>query len=251
MSRDRPGPQLGPRPLGARRDRPYLGEMPRHAGVVSAALLLLALAAPAASAAPGDRAAGTSIRQATIDLHQAVLAQAPAIRAAQLQFRDDPVCANALKGVPDNQSDDLIIEFLLPALFEIEIGPIKAPLAAFSARLEQIPMRDATLKSGRAAWRVYTALFARFAPPPTDICARLDAWRQSGYAAASRPVIKDPIFQEAIRNDERDERLDAKLERSANRLRGLGVSKRVVGWWSGETLLDEVDPPDDLIPEGS
>ena len=131
-----------------------------------------------------------AIRQATIDLHQAVLAQAPAIRAAQRQFSDDPACATALKGAPDDQSVDLVFEFVLPALFEIEIGPIKAPLAAFSARLEQIPMRNTKLKSGRAAWRIYAAKFGQFAPAPTDICARLDAWRQAGYPAASRPAIR-------------------------------------------------------------
>src|SRR3954447_15048930 len=93
-------------PLAARGNRPYLGEMPRHAGVVLAALLLLALAAPVASAAPGDRATAGAIRQATIDLRRAVLAQAPAVHAAQLQFRDDPVCATALKSAPDAQSTD-------------------------------------------------------------------------------------------------------------------------------------------------
>ena len=140
---------------------------------------------------------------------------------------------------------------MFPALLEIEAGPIKAPLAAFSARLDQIPMRDAKLKSGRAAWRFYAAKFAQFAPAPTDICARLDAWRQAGYPAASRPEIHDPVFEEALRNDARYDRLDAKLERSGRRLRELGLSKRVVGWWTGDTLLDEVDPPDDLLPEAS
>jgi hypothetical protein len=223
--------------------------MPRLAGVVLAALLLLALAAPAASAAPGDRATAAAVRQATIDLRKAVLAQAPAIRAAQNQFRDDPACTTALKGVPDDQNTDLLLGFVLPALFEIEVGPIKAPLAAFTARLDQIPMRDAKLKSGRAVWRFYAAKYAQFAPAPTDICARLDAWRQAGYPAASRPAIHDPVFEESLRNDERYDRLDAKLERSGERLRKLGVSKRVVGWWTGDTLTDEIDPPEDLIPE--
>jgi hypothetical protein len=222
--------------------------MPRLLGAVLAALLILA---PAASAAPGDRATAAAIRQATVDLHRAVLAQAPAIRAAQVQFRDDPACANALKGAPDDQSGQLLFEFVFPALLEIEAGPIKAPLAAFSARLDQIPMRDAKLKSGRAAWRFYAAKFAQFAPAPTDICARLDAWRQAGYPAASRPAIHDPVFEEALRNDARYDRLDAKLERSGDRLRELGVSNRVVAWWTGDTLLNEVDPPDDLLPEDS
>jgi len=222
--------------------------MPRLLGPVLAALLLLA---PAASAAPGDRATAAAFRQATIDLHRAALAQAPAVHAAYRQFSDDPACAVALKGAPDDQSADLLIEFVLPALIEIEVGSIKEPLTAFSARLDQIPTRDAKLRSGRAAWRVYAAKFAQFAPAPTDICARLDAWRQAGYPAASRPAIHDPIFEEALRNDDRYDRLDAKLERSGDRLRALGVSKRVVGWWTGDTLLDELDPPDDLIPEDS
>jgi hypothetical protein len=50
---------------------------------------------------------------------------------------------------------------------------------------------------------------------------------------------------------ERYERLDDKLGRSGERLRKLGVSKRVVGWWTGDTLLDGVDPPEDLIPDES
>jgi hypothetical protein len=98
---------------------------------------------------------------------------------------------------------------------------------------------------------VYAAKFAQFAPAPTDICARLDAWRQAGYPAASRPAIHDPVFDEALANDKRYDRLDAKLERSGERLRKLGVSKRVVGWWTSDTLLDAVDPPDDLLPEDS
>ena len=225
--------------------------MPRHLGVVLAALLLLATAAPAASAAPGDRAAAAAIRQATVDLHRAVEAQTPAIQAAYRQFSDDPACATALKGAPDDQTAELFIEFVLPALIEIELGPLEAPLTAFSARLDQIPMRDAKLRSGRAVWRVYAAKFAQFQPAPADLCARLDAWRQAGYAKASRPAIHDPAFEDLLRVSERYERLDDKLGRSGERLRKLGVSKRVVGWWTGDTLLDGVDPPEDLIPDES
>lgn len=70
-------------------------------------------------------------------------------------------------------------------------------------------------------------------------------------AALLRPKIDDPIFAEILRNDKRYDRQSEKLERSGDRLRKLGVSKRVVGWWDGDTLLNEVDPPDDLIPEDS
>jgi hypothetical protein len=225
--------------------------MPRHVGVVLAALLLLAIAAPAASAAPGDRAGAAAIRQATIDLHLAVVAQKAAIQASYRRFSDDPACATAIQGAPTDEYAKLIPEYVFPAMIEMEISPLNPALTAFAARLDQIPVRDSKLRSGRAAWRFFAAKFAQIPAPPADLCARLDAWRQAGYPAASRPAIDAPIFDEILRNDERYDRLNAKLGRSGERLRKLGVSTRVVGWWTGDTLLSEVDPPDDLIPEDS
>lgn len=225
--------------------------MPRHVGVVLAALLLLALAAPAASAAPGDRATAAAVRQATVDLHRAVLAQKPTIKASYDRFSDDPACANAIQGAPKRQYADLIVEYVLPAMIEMELSPLTPAFTGFVGRLDQISMRDPKLKSGRAAWRFFAAKFAQIPAPPADLCTRLDAWRQAGYPAASRPKIDDPIFDEILRNDRRYDRQSDKLQRAGDRLRELGVSKRVVGWWSGDTLLDEVDPPEDLIPEVS
>ncbi len=242
---------LGPAPLAAQGAPAYLGEMPRHAAVALATALLLGLAASTASAAPGDRAAAAAVRQATVDLHNAVLAQRPAILASYRRFGDDPACATALKGMPDDQSTDVVEGFVLPAIIEIELGSVTGAFTSFAARLDQIPMRDAKLRSGRAVWRLYAAKFAQIQPAPADLCARLDAWRQAGYPAASRPAISDPVVEDAMRNEKRYDRLNAKLERSGAVLHKLGVSRRVVDWWTGETLLEAVDPPDDLIPEDS
>jgi hypothetical protein len=228
----------------------YLGGMPRHLRPLLGALLLLALAAPAAGAAPGDRTSAAGIRQATIDLHVYVVAQTPAIEAAFGAF-ETPPCQTALKGMPDGQAAEVLIEFVLPAALEMELTPIQPAMNAFVAKLDTIAMRDAKLRSGRAAWRVLAAEFGKIAPAPTDVCQRLDAWRQAGYPAASRPTIEDPGVDALLRvDDKRFDRLDAKLGRAGERLRDLGVSKRVVEWYTGDTLLDGIDLPDSII-EGS
>jgi hypothetical protein len=222
--------------------------MPRLLRPLLSCLLLLALAAPAAgAAAPGDRASAAGIRQATIDLHAYVAAQTPAIQAAFAAF-ETPPCATALKGMPDEQAPEVLFEFVLPAALEMEIAPVHPAMDAFVAKLETIPMRDAKLRSGRAAWRVFAAEFAKVQPAPADVCQQLDAWRQAGYPAASRPAIKDPGIDTLLRaDDKRFDRLQVKLDRAGKRLEDLGVSKRVVGWYTGDTLLADLELPDDII----
>jgi hypothetical protein len=121
--------------------------MPRHVGVVLAALLLLAIAASAAPAAPGDRAGTAAIRQATIDLHLAVVAQKAAIQASYRRFSDDPACATAIQGAPTDEYAKLIPEYVFPAMIEMEISPLNPALTAFAARLDQIPVRDSKLQA--------------------------------------------------------------------------------------------------------
>jgi hypothetical protein len=224
--------------------------MPRHLAAGLAALSLLAVAAPAAfAAAPGDRAAARQIRQATIDLGVAAVAQKPAIEAALRQFRDNPVCANAIKGAPDEAVAALAFEYVLPAVIEIEIAPLQPALHAFAAKLDTLAIPDKTLRSGRAAWRVYADLFGRIPAPPADLCAPLDAWAKAGYPDAGRPKIEDPVLAEALKNDSRFDRLDSKLDRAGKRLRELGVSRKVVDWWTGEALFEGLEPDEDLLPE--
>ena len=219
--------------------------MPRHVGVLLAALLLLlAIAAPAASAAPGDRATAAAFRQATIDLHFTVTQQGPAIAEALKKLDSDPACAAALKHIPDEQVEAAVFEYVLPGILELEFDPLKRSFTAFAAKLDTITVNDAKLRSGRAAWRELAAAFGRMPAPPADFCARLDAWRRAGYPAAQRPKIEDPVYTELLSEDGRIGHNLVKVERAGGRLRELGVSKRVVGWWTLDTLLDDIAPED-------
>jgi hypothetical protein len=206
--------------------------------------VVLALAiAPAASAAPGDRAAARQIRQATIDLHVAVHARAAAIHASYDQLLNGPGCGEALKNTPGDQSSKLMTDYIVPLATELEFVPLQLSFDAFAARLETIPMRDARLRSGRAGWRALAGELRQVAPPPPDFCGTLDAWAKAGYPAASRPRINDPQYDRLTRpgNHVLDS-VEAKIERAGRRLRALGVSKRVVDWYTTSSLLDEVEP---------
>jgi hypothetical protein len=211
----------------------------------AACLAALLAAAPASAAAPGDRAAAAAIRQATIDLHFTVAQQGPAIQAAVDRIAKDPGCAAALEHLPEDQALAAVSGFVLPAVLELEFDPLKRSFTAFAGKLETVPMRDPVLRSGRAAWRDLAVHVARFARPPADFCTQLDAWRKAGYPKASRPRIDDPAVDWLVENLDR---VDAKLERSGRRLRELGVSKRLVGWWTLETLLDDIEPDEESRP---
>jgi hypothetical protein len=211
--------------------------------VITAVASLLA-AAPASAAAQGDRATASAFRQATIDLHFTVSQQGPAIAQALKKLDSDPACAGAIEHIPDEQVEAAVFEYVLPAILELEFDPLKRSFAAFAVKLDTIPVSDPKLRSGRAAWRELAASFNRMNPPPADFCARLDAWRKAGYAAAQRPKIQDPVFQELLSEDGRIGHNLVKVERAAARLRELGVSKRVLGWWTLDTLLDDIEPED-------
>jgi hypothetical protein len=217
--------------------------------LIAAALAGLLAAVPASAAAPGGRATAAAFRQATIDLHFTVKQQGPAIAEAIKRLDGDPACSQSLEHAPDAQVVELVFEYVLPGVLELEFDPLKRSFSAFSARLETIAVNDRTLRSGRAAWRELAASFARMPAPPADFCARLAAWRQAGYPAAQRPKIKDPIYEELLSEESRIGHNFAKVERAGPRLRELGVSKRVVGWWTFDTLLDDIEH-DDLAAPG-
>jgi hypothetical protein len=210
--------------------------------LTAAALAALLAAVPASAAAPGDRATAAAFRQATIDLHFTVTQQGPAITQALMKIAGDPACVAALDHIPDEQAEEAVFEYVLPAVLELEFDPLKRSFAAFAAKLDTIEVSDPKLRSGRAAWRELADSFGRLNPPPADFCARLVAWRKAGYPAARRPKIDDPIYFELLSEDGRIGQNLVKVERAGVRLRELGVSKRVVGWWSFDTLLDDIVP---------
>jgi hypothetical protein len=212
--------------------------------LIVTALASVLAAAPASAAAPGDRATASAFRQATIDLHFTVTQQGPAIAEALKKLDSDPACAGAIEHIPDEQVEAAVFEYVLPAVLELEFDPLKRSFSAFAAKLDTNTVRDPKLRSGRAAWRELAAAFNRMNPPPADFCARLDTWRKAGYPAAQRPKIQDPVFQELLSEDGRIGHNLVKVERAGARLRDLGVSKRVVGWWTLDTLLDDIEPVD-------
>jgi hypothetical protein len=207
---------------------------------IAACLLAVAVAAPVASAAPRDAAEAAAVRKATIALHGYILAQKPAIEAS---FRplEGPVCVKALRGAPDAQTEALLNDYLLPVLFETLTHPLQNGMTRLVTDLNAAPLSDPVLRSGRAGWRVVAAGFGQIAAPPGDLCAPLDAWRQAGYPAAARPKVNDPGLAALLREDSSLDLAQRKLNRSGARLRELGVSKRVVDWWTGKTLLDDID----------
>jgi hypothetical protein len=210
--------------------------------LIATALAALLAAAPASAAAPRDRATAAAFRQATIDLHLTVTQQGPAIAQVLKEIDSDKACTSAIEHIPDAQTEEAAVGYILPFVLELEFDPLRGSFAAFSAKLDTIQVRDPQLRSGRAAWRELAVSFGRIAPPPTDFCARLKAWRQAGYPAASRPEIKDPLLDELVSDESRLGQNLEKVERTGRRLRELGVSKRVVGWWTFDTLLDDLAP---------
>lgn len=207
---------------------------------IAACLLAVAVAAPVASAAPRDKADAAAVRKATIALHGYILAQKPAIEASFRRF-EDPACVKALRGAPDAQTEALLNDYLLPVLFETLIHPLQNGMTKLVTDLNAVPLSDPVLRSGRAGWRVLAGRFGQIAAPPSDLCAPLDAWRQAGYPASARPKANDPGLAALMHDDSSLNLVQRKLNRSGARLRKLGVSKRVVGWWTGDTLLDDID----------
>jgi hypothetical protein len=221
--------------------------MPPHLrlAVVSLCLLATAVAAPVASAKPGDKTTAAAVRKSTIALRFYVVAQTPAISASLAQL-EQPACANALKDMPEAQLEDLLFDYLLPVTFEMLLVPLQNGMNQFVAELDQVPMRDPVLRSGRAGWRVVATEFGKLSPPPADPCAPLDAWRRAGYPAAARPKVDEPVLAALLNDDDSAfGSATAKIERSGRRLRELGVSKRVVSWWTLDNLLDGIDVGDD------
>jgi hypothetical protein len=207
---------------------------------IAACLFAVAVAAPVASAAPGDKEDAAAIRKATIALHGYILVQKPAIEASFRRL-EDPVCVKALRGAPDAQTEALLNDYVLPVVFETLIHPLQNGMTKLVTDLNALQLGDPVLRSGRAGWRVLAARFGQIAAAPNDVCGPLDAWRQAGYRASARPKVDDPGLAALQGKNSGLNLVQRKLNRSGARLRELGVSKRVVGWWTGETLLEDID----------
>src|SRR5262249_35541609 len=102
---------------------------------VSLCLLGTVVAAPVASAQPGDTATAAASRKSTTGLRRGVVAQTPAIEASLAQF-ESPVCTTALNDLPADQLGDLFDDYLLPVIFEMLLAPFEGSMNQFVAQLD-------------------------------------------------------------------------------------------------------------------
>jgi hypothetical protein len=190
-----------------------------------------------AQAAGGDRTAAKAFAQAAKELRADVFAQKATLETGVNRLSDDPACLEAFRHVPKSAAEDAAALFFEYS-FEAQIAPIVPAFRAFVAKLEGVPVRDRKLRSGRASQRRVLRAVELVQPPPADVCAQLDAWRNAGYPADGAPKIDDPGFEAAVALPQR---VQKRIDAAAKRLRKLGVSRRVSRLWT---------PDDNVLFEG-
>jgi hypothetical protein len=200
----------------------------RRSALVTALLAVLLAAAPAQAATP-DRSAARGIAKATKRVQAAVAARRPEMQPAVERWIAEP-CKSALEGVPDGDPAIAALELSFGYFFETALFPAKADLERFGRALGRVKVRDKVLRTGRAAYRRDVRAALQLNPPPEDICARLDAWRQAGYPAEQAPKLADPGLDALYADGEAE---SDRIARAGKRLRKLGVKLSVVKAWNG------------------
>src|SRR5207247_4171 len=117
--------------------------------------------------------------------------------------------------------------------------PASAPARPPSARPRSTCTTPSSPRHRRSRRRSASSRAIPAAPAPSPACP-------TTRPTSSRPAVSDPTLQDLIGNVDKFNALDAKLERAGRRLRELGVSKRVVEWYTADTLLDGIDPGEAL-----
>ena len=198
------------------------------------AVVLLVLL-PVASA---EAAARTQSAQAFADVllraRVAIKAQAPDLERRYEEA--EPDCEDLFDSAPDR----LAVE-----MFKLSFGATIQPYAdliiessrQIVAGLDAVPTRDPVLRSGRAAWRAALRLNESH-PRVDDACADLARWRDAGWGDEAMP----PYLHD---EDDADSgpTIERKMHAASRRLRMLGISPRVAGFFTGDGLLDGVPFP--------
>jgi hypothetical protein len=203
-----------------------------------AAVFTLLLAAPAA--AKPDREGARAFAAATKQFKRDVLAQKSAIETGVLRLERDPLCDDAIRHVPIADGPfGAATALLLVYSIEAQVQPIAAAVTDYSATLDGIRLRDRRLRSARAVFRSQARVIRTLQAPPADICTQLGAWRDRGYPTAGAPKLDDPALAALFASG--DDSAAKKIARAARRLRALGVSRRVVRIFTGDTLYEGID----------
>lgn len=201
--------------------------MGRVLGIV---VVLVLLAAPAASAATAqDRAAARSFAAAADRFARDARAALPLSLVATQQASLDCHLAGVRRARENGAPPTAIIRASLEGLaiaqsiiYLTAVGNIET----FLKRIDRVPTKDPALRAGRTAWRqtlrsmrVYLTL-----PFPTDICARVDAWVNRGATGAMFPNLDFTRVNREMTSSASVTR-ESRIERAAERMRSLGQSR--------------------------
>lgn len=212
-------------------------------------LLLLIAAAPALGAtAPthstSDRAAAREFSYAAYRLRVAVLANKPEVRRRAEALAAPDCYLDGRRILKDKnrpaRARAVAVSLLITALFDVALAPQRAALETFQAELDRVPVDNATLRSGRAAWRTDLAAHRAVVPLPADICSQVKRWRESGYRYSQRPSFT-PVAEEMLNDDLPP---SPKLIAASRELERLGIKPFAARRFTGTPILvDVADEP--------
>lgn len=199
----------------------------------------------AAAQAPDERAAAREFSYAAYRLRVKIKAAVPEMNQAA-DVLGSSRCSDASRETPkltkaaERKAEVLLAEVVLGAAF----APISGAFGTFQTELNRVPTADPALAAGREAWRQSVVFISQVQPVPADVCDRIRAWVDSGYADAALPVLQPaPVHQLLVSAPESDDPDTAApgLRRAARRMVELGVTKGQARRFAGETLFRGVE----------
>lgn len=196
-------------------------------------------AAPPAGGADRDPADVASAREfsfAAYRLRVAVKAAGPEMARRKKELSD---CSSVYTEAP-RRAKKAALEVYFAADLLVLLDGIRQPLAVFVAELDRVPVEDAALRRGRAAWRGNATDLAAIAPVPADVCDQFARWQAAGYTDATRPAVDTKGFRRLGEDDKTSNRRARRLRAAVRRMRELGVRRGTAERFAGDTLLEGI-----------
>lgn len=210
-------------------------------GRLAALAVLIALAAPAATAAqapPDERAAARAFADAGLRLAAAVQAVEPKINRGLAP----PRCARPLASrIPRRHLEDAYVLLLVHEFGRIA-RLVDAPLRAFTKDLHAVETADPALRGGRAAWRHARRLYvATGAFADLDVCAELRRFVDRGFRRTPAMRRTWRLAQAFARFGE--DEFDRRIARAVARMRELGVPAAEAQAFGGDIGREDEGAP--------
>jgi len=199
----------------------------------------------AAAQAPDERAAAREFSYAAYRLRVKIKAAVPAMDKGA-QVLTSGTCSDVSRRMPEltkaqeRKAGVLLAEVVLGAA----LAPVAGAFGTFQTELDRVPTSDPALAAGRESWRSTVVVVQQVQPPPADVCSRIRAWVDSGFADAALPVLQPAPLHELLAAADDSDGADPAapgLRRAARRMLELGVPKSQVRRFAGETLFRGVD----------